>query len=263
MTINRVTKVQVLLTTAVIAVLVFAAGCGEGGSQAQDLEEQQQQNEEQQRQNEELQKELEGREKEQQEAEKQEEAERQEELKQEVADLEKKLDESEQQQNEPEPEPESNSESPDVVIESNSNWTAPPSQAPQGVVVVSPNYNVQAVGAEEAQVLDGAIAYYQAAEIGDYVATYNLLSSSDQSYYTLDQWVESNTTLDSAAAEFVVTDAFPEDVGNGYPTYAVTLTAYLPDGSSFDRKTYFTNEGNGFWAHWLNEEEIDMFDGAL
>ena len=150
-----------------------------------------------------------------------------------------------------------------MVIESNSNWTAPPSQAPQGVVVVSPNYNVQAVGAEEAQVLDGAIRYYQAAEIGDYVATYNLLSYSDQAYYTLDEWVESNTTLDSAAAEFVVTDAFPEDVGNGYPTYAVTLTAYLPDGSSFDRKTYFTNEGNGYWAHWLNEEEIDMFNGAL
>ena len=177
--------------------------------------------------------------------------------------MEKKLEESEQQQNEQQDEPESNSDSPDVVIESNSDWTAPPSQAPQGVVVVSPNYNVQAVDAEEAQVLDGAIAYYQAAEIGDYVTTYGLLSSNDQALYTPDQWVEANTTLDSAAAEFVVTDAYPEDVGNGSPTYAVTLTAYLPDGSSFDRKTYFTNEGNGYWAHWLNQEEIDMFNGAL
>lgn len=197
---------------------------------------------------------------------KEEEAAKQEALQQEVDNLKKKVEEQEnepQQENESQQESEPKSDSPDVIIESNSNWTAPPSQAPQGVVVVSPNYNVQAVNVEEAQVLDAAINYYQFAEIGDYSSTYNLLSTSDQSFYTLAGWVESNTNLDSAAAEFVVTDAYPEDAGAGYPSYAVQLTAYLPDGSSFDRKTYFIDEGDGYWAHWLTTEETDMFNGAL
>ena len=75
--------------------------------------------------------------------------------------------------------------------------------------------------------------------------------------------MNSNTNLDSAAGEFVVTGAYPADVGNYSPTYAVTLSVYLPDGSSFDRTTYFTDEGNGYWAHWLSQEEMDLFNGAL
>ena len=218
--------------------------------------------EEQQQKNGELQKELDAQEKKQEEAAKEEEAAKQEELKQKVTDLEKKMEEKDtdpQGTNQPE----SQSNPPDIVIESNRDWTAPPSQAPQGVVVVSPNFDVQAVNAEEAQVIDSAIAYYQEAETGDYYTTYSLLSSGDQDLYSESEWVEANSTLDSAAAEFVVNDAYPEDIGNGSPTYAVMITAYSPDGSSFSRTTYFTNEGNGYWAHYLTEDEEDLFNSAL
>jgi hypothetical protein len=116
--------------------------------------------------------------------------------------------------------------------------------------------------AEEAAVINAAIDYYQYAESGDYSTTYDLLSSEDQNYYTRDEWVTANTILDSAAAEYVVTDAYPDDLGLGVPTYAVTVTVNLPDGSLFNRTTYFIYEG-GHWAHYLSEEEMDTFDGAL
>lgn len=248
-------KIRVLLGVSVVLIvaLLSSIGCSQSPDQNQALKEQQQKNGE-------LQKELDAQKKEQEEVAKQEEAARQEELQQKVTDLEKKMEENESQETN-QPEPQSNP--PDVVIESNRNWTAPPSQAPQGVVVVSPNFDVQAVNAEEAQVIDSAIAYYQEAEIGDYYTTYSLLSEGDQNFYSVDEWVEANTVLDSAAAEFVVTDAYPEDIGNGSSTYAVMLTAYSPDGSSFSRTTYFTNEGNGYWAHWLTGDEMDLFNSAL
>jgi len=84
-----------------------------------------------------------------------------------------------------------------------------------------------------------------------------------RSYGAPSAWVEANTTLDSAAGEFVVPDSYPEDVSNGYPTYAVTLTVYLSDGRVAPRKTYFTSESNGYWAHWLTDEETGMFDSAV
>jgi Zn-dependent protease with chaperone function len=115
---------------------------------------------------------------------------------------------------------------------------------------------------EEAAVIDAAKNYYQYAESGDYSTTYDLLSNESQTFYTMDEWVRANTTLDSAAAEFVVTDAYPADIGLGVPTYAVTVTVYLPDGSSFERTTYFVNEAD-HWAHHLSEEEVDSFNGAL
>jgi hypothetical protein len=49
----------------------------------------------------------------------------------------------------------------------------------------------------------------------------------------------------------------------GVPTYAVTVTVYLADGSSFNRTTYFVDEGAGHWAHYLSGEETNMFDDAL
>ncbi|MGH3148136.1 MAG: neutral zinc metallopeptidase, partial [Rubrobacter sp.] len=115
---------------------------------------------------------------------------------------------------------------------------------------------------EEDAVTSAATDYYRYAESGDYATTYDLLSSEDQSYYTQDEWVRANTILDSANAEYVVTDAYPDDLGLGVPTYAVTVTVDLPDGSSLDRTTYFVYEA-GYWAHYLSEEEIDTFDGAL
>jgi len=129
--------------------------------------------------------------------------------------------------------------------------------------VVSPDYNVGAVNAEEAQVIDAAIGYYQAVELGDYYTTHSLLSMDDQAFYPVDVWVEANTSLDSAAGEFVVTDAYPQDIGTGFPSYAVTVVIYLADGSSSTRTTYFTNEGNGYWAHWLTDEEMGLFNSAL
>jgi hypothetical protein len=135
--------------------------------------------------------------------------------------------------------------------------------AAEGIVVVSPDFNVGAATVEEAEVINAAIEYYQYAEVGYYYSTYSLLSYEDQNYYTEDQWVASNNVLDSAAGEFVVTDAYPDDLGLGVPTYAVTVTVYAGDGSSFNRTTYFIDEGGGYWAHYLNEEEINMFDDAL
>ena len=216
--------------------------------------------EEEQQKNKELQEELEAQ---QEEEAREEEAAKQGELEQQIEDLEQKVEEQESEPKET-GEPEQQSEpQPDVVIESNSDWTAPPSQAPQGVVVVSPDYNVGAVSTEEAEVLDAAIGYYQYVEIGDYYATHGLLSTDDQTLYPVDSWVAANTTLDSEAGEFVVTDAYPEDIGTGYPAYAVTVVVYLTDGSSSLRKTYFTNEGNGYWAHWLTQEEMNLFNSAL
>jgi cell division protein FtsB len=255
-----VVKVRVLLGVLFVLVMAlsFGTGCGQGSdtSQSQDLE--QQQNEERQEElaaeNEELAAENEELKAQQEE---QEEAAEQKEMEEKLADMEEKLEEAESEPQETE-EPEPESDSPEVVIE-----TASPSEAPQGVVVVSPEFGSQAVPAEEAEVLDAAIDYYQAVEIGDYYETHSLLSEYDQDYFPVDAWVEANTVLDSAAGEFVVTDAYPEDVGNGSPTYAVTLTLYLPDGSTSFRKTYFANEGNGYWAHWLSDEEMALFSGAL
>ena len=114
---------------------------------------------------------------------------------------------------------------------------------------------------EEDAVIDAANNYYQYAESGDYYTTYDLLSSEYQDYYTQDEWVRANTILDSAAAEFDVTGAYPDDIGLGVPTYAVTVTGYA-DGSSFERTTYFVYEAD-HWAHYLSKEEVDSFDGAL
>lgn len=268
---GRVEKVRVLLGPLVvlIAVLVFGAGCGQGGAL-----------EEQQRDNEELRRELAAQEAEQKKAEERRQAaersqmmQQNEKLEQENEELKEERDraeqriaeEDEQEQEEPQQTapPETETDSPDVIIQSNDDWTAPPSQATEGVVVVAPDYNVQAVTTEEAYALDAAIAYYQEVEVGDYYATHRLLSVEDQSLYTLDEWVTANTNLDSAAGEFVVTDAYPADVGNYSPTYAVTVTVYLTDGSVIDRTTYFTDEGNGYWAHWLSTEEMNLFDSAL
>jgi flagellar biosynthesis GTPase FlhF len=227
--------------------LAFASGCSIGSDQA--LEEQKQKNEE-------LQKQLDKQKKEEAQRKKKEEEAQQEELEQQVKDLQKKVEKQEKEQDQTSG---SSGDSSDSAIE---NASTSPSQAPEGVVVVSSDFNTAAASAEEAEVINAAIDYYQYAEVGDYNTTYNLLSYEDQNYYTRDQWIESNTVLDSAAGEFVVTDAYPDDIGLGVPTYAVTLTVYLPDGSSFNRTTYFVNEG-GYWAHYLNEEEVNMFDEAL
>ena len=246
--------------SGVLAVLVlslaFAVGCNIlGPNQEQALEEQKQKNDKLQKQLEEQQ------EKEARRKEKEEEA-RQKELEQQVNDLQKKVEKQEKEQDQQQQElpDDSSGDSTGGDIQ-NSDTT--PSQAAEGIVVVSSDFDTAAATAEEAEVINAAIEYYQYAEVGDYYSTYFLLSYEDQNYYTEDQWVEANNALDSAAGEFVVTDAYPDDLGLGVPTYAVTVTVYLSDGSSFNRTTYFVDEGAGFWAHYLNEEEVNMFDDAL
>ncbi len=242
----------------VLAVLVlslgFAAGCNLLSGQEQALEEQERKNEKLQEQLEE-QKQKEARRKE-----KEEEA-RQKELEQQVEDLQDKVEKQEGEQAQTS---DSSGDSSGGASGSDiQNSSTSPSQATEGIVVVSSDFDAAAATAEEAEVINAAIEYYQYAEVGDYYSTYFLLSYEDQNYYTEDQWVEANNVLDSAAGEFVVTDAYPDDIGLGVPTYAVTLTVYLPDGSSFNRTTYFVDEGAGFWAHYLSGEETNMFDDAL
>jgi Sec-independent protein translocase protein TatA len=250
--VNLLSAVRVrglLIVLAVLAVsLAPVAGCSLGSDQDQALEEQKQKNEE-------LQKQLDKQKKEEAQRKKKEEEAQQEELEQQVKDLQEKVEKQEKEQDQASG---SSGDSSDSAIE---NASTSPSQAPEGVVVVSSDFNTAAASAEEAEVINAAIDYYQYAEVGDYDTTYNLLSYEDQNYYTRDQWIESNTVLDSAAGEFVVTDAYPDDIGLGIPTYAVTVTVYA-DGSSFNRTTYFVNEG-GYWAHYLNDEEVNMFDDAL
>jgi flagellar biosynthesis GTPase FlhF len=247
------TRVRGLLGVLVVVVLslTFAMGCNLGPDQEQALEEQKQKNEKLQKQLDE-QKEKEARRKE-----KEEEA-RQEELEQQVEDLQETVEKQEQQDQESDSSGVSSNDTSDEGIE---NSDTSPSQATEGIVVVSSDFNTSAATAEEAEVINAAIEYYQYAEIGDYDTTYNLLSYEDQSYYTRDEWVASNTALDSAAGEFVVTDAYPDDLGLGASTYAVTVTVYTPN-DSFNRTTYFVNEG-GYWAHYLSTEEVGMFDDAL
>lgn len=130
--------------------------------------------------------------------------------------------------------------------------------APEGVVVTSPDYTYS--GSEAGTVLDAAIAYYQAAELGDYETTYSLLSYADQDVYTLDEWIAANTALDSAASEFVVYNVEPQAGYSGW--YWVDLTVYLADDSSVDRRTEFVYE-DGVWHHYLTTEETQMFNEAL
>ena len=232
--------------------LAFAAGCNPDSDQEQALEEQKQKNEKLQKQLDEQVKEEARRKAKKEEA-------RQKELEQQVNELQEKVEEQEKKQDEQDQQADSPSGSSEDDVQ-NSSMT--PAQAAEGVVIVSSGFNSNAATAEEATVINAAIEYYQYAEVSDYYTTYNLLSYEDQNNYTQDQWVAANTNLDSAAGEFVVTDAYPDDLGLGVPTYAVTLTVYMTDGSSFNRTTYFINEG-GYWAHYLSGEDVDMFDGAL
>jgi hypothetical protein len=173
---------------------------------------------------------------------------------QEKADLQKQIDDLEDQQEEQKRQ----GDQPQVVVENNEGFAAP-AEAPEGVVAVAPSYDVAAATQEEVAVLNAADAYYAAAEIGDYGTTWSLLSADDQLSYPPDVWAQANTNLDSAAGEFVVYNVEP----TGDPGfYYVDLTVYLADGTSFDRRTMFHYE-NSYWVHWLTQEEMGMFDGAL
>jgi hypothetical protein len=138
---------------------------------------------------------------------------------QEKADLQKQIDQlkSDRQTHQP------------VVIENNENVTAQPSQAGPGTVGVSPDFNSGALDTSGQGVLNAAVGYYQAAEVGDYETTWNMLSFEDQANYPLSDWIYANTQLDTQAAEFVVTDVWPTDaVTASRPRYRFLTEATSP-----------------------------------
>ncbi len=145
---------------------------------------------------------------------------------------------------------------PQVVIENDENvGTA----APEGQVVIAPDA-APAGSAQEGAALEAVIAYYEAAELGDYAYTYDALDSAARQRYSYDGWLYANEQLDTAASEFVVFSV--EELPGHTAQVWVGLTAYLPDGSSFDRYTRFVYE-NGAWRHALTMEEYGMFDSVL
>jgi hypothetical protein len=175
---------------------------------------------------------------------------------QEKADLQKQIDQLKAEQQDQQDQ--QAQQQPQVVVENNENITAPPSQAGQGEVVVTPGFNPNALNADEQSALDSAVAYYQAAEVGDYQTTWSLLSFEDQANYPISDWIAANQALDTGAAEFVVTDVYP-DYDN---LMWVDVDIYLPDGSVVHRTTEFALE-DGMFRHWLTAEEMAMFDEAL
>ena len=234
--------IGVLLLVAVALAGLFAVGYMQQREQAAQDQTQQAL---QQQANEDLQRQLEDMQAKQDEQERAELQQQLEEAQQSAEDAQQKAEEAQQQAQE-----QAQVQQPQVVVETG--------DAPEGVVVTSPDYTYS--GSEAGDVLDAAIAYYQAAETGDYYYTYNHLSAPDQGYYTYDQWVYANNALDSAAGEFVIYDVTPESSPD---FYYVSLTVYLADGTSYDRTTEFTYEPGRGWVHWLTSEEYDMFDSVL
>ena len=216
------------------------AGCNQSGAPAQDAsaEELAQQREE----NAELQRQIDDLEDEQDEQEKAE-------LQRQIDDL-KKQQEDQQKQ-----EQQSNKKPEQVVVEQN---FATPDRSAGGRHRRSTSYDVDAATQDEIAVLNAAEAYYAAAEVGDDNTTWSCSPPTTKSTTRLDDGRYANTNLDSAAGEFVVYNVEP----TGDPNfYYVDLTVYLADGTTLDRRTMFHWEG--YWAHWLTQEEMSMFDGAL
>jgi hypothetical protein len=72
------------------------------------------------------------------------------------------------------------------------------------------------------------------------------------------EWIKTNQALDSASTKFIVNSA--ERLNSRRAS--VNVTVVRPDGSSFERQTYFIWESRK-WLHALSNEEHTMFDGAL
>lgn len=210
---------------AAVLVILLAAGCSGSSETQQAVEDQQQQNEE-------LQKEID-------ELKSQKDQENQEKLQQQIDQLKEAQEEPEEQ----------NQEVPDIIIGSS---------APEGQVVVGPNATYAGT-TKEAAALRATIAYYEAAEQGDYASTYNRLLGVDKRRYSYAEWVRANERLGTAAGEFVV--FLVEETPNS-DRVRIGLTVYPGDGSSLDRYTDFIYE-NGAWRHSLTGEEYELFDSVL
>ncbi len=169
---------------------------------------------------------------------------------QEQEKLQQQIDELKEEQEEQKEQEKQNQEPPVVVVGTS---------APEGQVVISPQATYAGTD-QEAAALKAAIAYYEAAERGDYTYTYNALTRADQRKYSRTQWVRANGQLDTAAGEYVVFSV--EETSGNRNHVRVGLTVSLPDGSSSNRYTDFIYE-RGAWRHSLTREEYELFDSVL
>jgi hypothetical protein len=97
-------------------------------------------------------------------------------------------------------------------------------------------------------------SYYSAASSGDYIYTYEQLSSVDRQNFTQEQWTAANTNLASDTTEYQIQDIVKAAEG----VYDVTLTI---TSTGETRGTQFIYEG-GRYVHKLTSEEINMFAQA-
>ncbi len=109
----------------------------------------------------------------------------------------------------------------------------------------------------EDQALEAAQDYYAAAAVGNYIYTYDALTSTSQSRFTEGEWVAANTALGSEDASY---DIYSTELVDA-TTATVGLTVTTADGSGDDRTTLFVYE-NGEWKHELTQREYDLFAGA-
>ena len=110
---------------------------------------------------------------------------------------------------------------------------------------------VPAAGPNADDAVKAAAAYYDNSAAGDWDATYAQLSSNSTSYYTPEDWAAANTAIGTGT--FEVTYAEETDPNVFYAEVLVNGTA---------RDTYWIYDG-GQYYHDLTTEEYAMFDDAL
>jgi hypothetical protein len=106
---------------------------------------------------------------------------------------------------------------------------------------------------EQAEAEADAVAYYDAASVGNFQYTHENLVAQDRSRFTLDQWTEANRVLGSDVAAYEVTSVTMASPG------VADVTVYV---SGTPRNTAFVLEGGSF-KHKLTAAETSMFENAL
>ncbi len=107
--------------------------------------------------------------------------------------------------------------------------------------------------------------YLDAAEAGDYDAMYNMLAPADQQYYTLNEWRQANEDIGIDQSTYKLTGTLIASNERGANTGGQAIVKItVPTGETVTKYWWFgpAHEG-GPWVHWLNDEEIELLDGAL
>jgi hypothetical protein len=107
--------------------------------------------------------------------------------------------------------------------------------------------------------------YLDAAETGDYDTMYSLLAPADQQYYTLDEWRQANEAIGTDQSTYELADTLVSSNERGSTTGGQAIVKItVPTGETVTKYWWFGPAGEyGPWVHWLNDEEIDLLDGAL